>query len=603
MQNLRAPISEAKANAGPSATQKSAARISAPVGMTSVGISATRATRPYNSVIMKALASLFLLLFAGVSLHAQTTDHSAVTKAAATPDANERLGTVSFSVSCAPASQAEFNRGIALLHDFWYAEAEPQFNRIAKSDPTCAMAHWGVAMSMFHQIWDRPDPDVMKAGWAEMEKAQRPAAGTERERDYIAALADFYRPGDAKFPERVAAYSAAMGRLYAKYPGVNAGAFYALSLLAAESPDDTALSGHHKAMAVLTPLFAKDPANPGVLHYIIHSCDNPAMAADGLAAANHYGEVAPSGPHAFHMPGHIYSRLGLWPQDIASQRGSIAASQTAEAHGESGVMDEPHSYDFMIYASLQSGQDARAKAAIAEAAAPINTIEKDGMGGGHMGGMVPYYRTKLPVFYALEMRDWKSAAALEPVAGSPPEVSQMVYWARAVAHGHLHQAEQARADLAKYDELTVEIKKGSHAYYAEGNVPKIQHSEILAWAAFAAGKRNDALTNMRAAAGLQDKVGQQEVDIPAREMLADMLLEFGDAKGALAEYKVALRLSPNRFNGLYGAGMAAEKSGEKQQARMYYAALLKSTDDGANSSRSEIAHAKSFVAGLERAAK
>ncbi len=551
-------------------------------------------------VAMKALVPLVLML-AALPVAAQTMNHSPMRPAAAT--LTERLGTVSFSVSCATSSQAPFNRGVALLHDFWYEEARSQFDQLVKSDPGCAMAHWGVAMSVFHQIWDRPDADAMKLGWAQMQVAQS-LPSTGRERAYIAALANFYRPGAEEYSARINAYSTAMGGLYARYPGdVDAGAFYALSLLAATGPDDTSLTQNRKAMAVLTPLFAKYPDNPGVVHYTIHACDNPTMAAEGLAAANHYGEIAQSGPHAFHMPGHIYARLGLWPQDITSQLGSIKASQAAEARGESGIMDEPHSYDFLIYAYLQSGQDGRAKAALNASSTALTTIASmPGMGSGYMDGMVPYYRTKLPGFYALEMRDWKTAAAMEPVAGSPPEVETLVYWVRAVADGHLRQPEHARADLARYSEFMAEVKKGTHAYMAEGTAAKIERDEMLAWTAFAEGKQDEALQNMRSAADLQDKVGQGEVDIPAREMLADMLLEFGQPRQALAEYEVALKLSPNRLNGLYNAGRAAEAASEKPKAEFYYTALLKSTNNGANSARPEFAHARSFVSSMQMAA-
>jgi tetratricopeptide (TPR) repeat protein len=519
--------------------------------------------------------------------------------------AGERLGTVRFPASCAATSQAPFDRGVALQHDFWYEEARAQFQRLAKSDTSCAMAHWGTAMTYFHQIWDRPDEATMKLGWAEMQKAQSLGAGSARERAYIAALAGFYHPGAEDYPVRIAAYSAAMAKLYSDYPDdVDAGAFYALSLLAATTPDDTSVAQERKAMAVLKPLFAKYPDNPGVVHYIIHACDNPSMAAEGLAAADHYGEIAQSGPHAFHMPGHIYARLGMWRQDIASQLGSVAASEAAEAHGESGIMDEPHSYDFLLYAYLQSGQDARAKAALEQSAAPLKAIESmPGMGLGYMAGMIPYYRMKLPVFYALEMRDWKSAAALEPVAGSPPEVAMLVYWARVLAEGRLRHAEQARAGLARYDALMAEVKRGKHAYMAEGTGPKIQRGEMLAWTAFAEGKEEVALTNMRTAADLQDKVGQAEVDIPAREMLADMLLELGRPKQALTEYAIALKLSPNRLNGLSNAGRAAEAAGEPAKAEFYYAALLKSTHNGQDSGRPELAHARSFVGSQQGASQ
>lgn len=518
---------------------------------------------------------------------------------------NERLGSVSFPVSCSPAVQASFNRGVALLHDFWYEEAGPQFQEIVKADPSCAMAHWGVAMSQFHQIWDRPSDAAMKAGWAEMQKAESPAAKTPREQEYIAALAALYKPGSADFMARITAYSLAMGKIYAGHPDdVDAGAFYALSLLASEAPDDTSLTEEHKAMAVLTPLFAKYPDNPGLVHYIIHSCDNPAMAADGLQAAEQYGRIAPSGPHAVHMSGHIFARLGMWPEDIQSQLASIQASEAAEAAGKSGLMDEPHSYDFLMYAYLQSGQDAQAKEVLGKIPALMDRVQgMPGMGGGYMEGMVPYYRNKFPVFYSLEMRDWKSASHLAPQAGSPPEIETITWWARAIADGHLGKPDQAQADLAKYDALMVEVKKGRHAYFADSTGAQIGRFEIAGWASFAAGKQDDALKQMRAAADLQDKVGQGEVDIPAREMLADMLLELHQPQQALAEYRVALKLSPNRFNGLYHAGVAAEQAGDKAAAADYYAALLKSTGNGAQSSRPELAHARSFVSGAQVAAK
>jgi tetratricopeptide (TPR) repeat protein len=486
---------------------------------------------------------------------------------------------------------------VALLHDFWYEEAKPQFEAIEKSDPHCAMAHWGVAMSDFHQIWSRPDEAAQKRGWVEMQKAKALKAKTARERDYIAALSAFFRPGRAEYPERIAAYSNAMGKLYAAYPeDVDAGAFYALSLLAATPPNDTSLAWNRKAMVVLTPLIARYPDNPGLVHYIIHACDNPSMAADGLAAADHYGEIAPSGPHAFHMPGHIYARLGLWPQDIASQLGSIAASQTAAEHGESGIMDEPHSYDFLLYAYLQSGKDTLATSVLNQNEAALKTIASTpGMGAGYMAGMVSYYHSKLPVFYALEMRDWKSAGELEPPAGASPDVAAMSVWARAIAHGHLKQAAAAAADLDRYHALIDEIRKGKNAYLADSTGTKIEQEEIIGWVHFAEGKQAGALEHMRSAADLQDKVGQGEVDIPAREMLADMLLESRQPREALVEYEKALQLSPHRFNGLYHAGMAAEEAGDKAKAHQFYAQLLKSTSNGTQSARPELAHAKAVA--------
>jgi tetratricopeptide (TPR) repeat protein len=549
---------------------------------------------------MKILALSLLTLTALPAVAQMSMDHPMPPADAL----SEKLGVVSFPVSCLPSTQAPFNRGVALLHDFWYSEAQRQFEAIVKADPTCAMAHWGVAMSEFHQIWNRPGDATMKSAWAEMQKAQTPPAKTERERAYIAALSDFFKPGKEDFQARIDAYSTAMGKLYEQYPDVDSGAFYALSLLAAEPLDDTGLSSQRKAMAVLVPLFAKYPDNPGVVHYIIHSCDNPAMASEGLAASDHYGEIAPAGAHAVHMPGHIYARLGMWPQDITSQLASIAASENAEKHGEGGIMDEPHSYDFVTYAYIQSGQDAHSKEAINNLSAVLTRIETMPiMANNHMEGMGPYYRAKLPTFYALEMRDWKTAASLEPAPGATPEIATMTYWARTVGAGHLRDAAQASADLAKYDALIEEVKKGKRAYMAEGTFPQIERDEMVAWVHYAKGMDDAALKHMREAADLQDKVGQAEVDIPAREMLADMLLELHRPQEALAEYEISLKFSPNRFNGLYHAGLAAEEAGDKAKAQQFYAALLKSTDNGAESSRPELVHVKSYVSSTQLAAK
>jgi tetratricopeptide (TPR) repeat protein len=523
---------------------------------------------------------------------------SAYAQAPPETQAAERLGTVNFEVSCGASVRAPFNRGVALLHDFWYDEAKRQFERIAERDPTCAMAHWGIAMSIFHQIWDRPDEETLAQGWSEMQRAAVPGAKSARERAYVAALSAFFKPGKLGFETRAKEYSSAMADLYQSYPkDTDAGAFYALSLLAAEAPDDTSLAPEHRALAVLNPLFSKYPDHPGVVHYVIHACDTPSLAPDGLAAAKHYGEIAPSGAHAVHMPGHIFSRLGMWQADIDSNLASVAASQAAEARHLSDGMDQFHSDDFLLYAYLQSGQEARAQSLIGETAALATRYEAmPGMTSNFMQSMFPYYRGKFPAFYALEMRDWKSAAALEPIAGGRPETQTLTYWARLVAQGHLRQSQQARADLAVYESLLEQVRKGKHAYFADSTGARIERGEILGWVAFAEANQAEALKLMREAADLQDKVGQGEVDIPAREMLADMLLEFHLPDQALHEYARALELSPNRFNGLYNAGRAAEAAGDSAKAASYYSALLKSTDNGSQSARSEFDHAKSFVA-------
>jgi tetratricopeptide (TPR) repeat protein len=525
--------------------------------------------------------------------------------AEAAPPADERLGSVDFPQSCLPAVHAGFNRGIALLHDFWYDEAEPQFEMIVKADPSCSMAHWGIAMSLFHQIWDRPNDAVMTRAWAEMQAAQAHPAKTARERQYVAALSDFFRPDQRDYQARIEAYSAAMGALYGRYANdVDAGAFYALALIAARSPDDTSIGQERKAMDVLRPLYLKYPDNPGVVHYIIHACDTPALAPQGLAAANHYGEIAASGPHAVHMPGHIFARLGMWQADIDSQVASVAASHAAEARHMSGSMDQLHSDDFLMYAYLQSGQDTHAKAVLAEASGALDHFEAmPDMSDHYMAGMFPYYRAKFPIFYGLEMRDWQATAALDPINKAPPETQRLTYWARAIADGHLHQPQRACADLAEYDALMEELKKGKHAYMAGSTRVRIDRAEMLAWIAFAEDDAAEAVKHMREAADLQDEVGQGEVDIPAREMLADILLDLKQPQDALLEYRKALQLSPNRFNGLFNAGRAAEAAGDKAVAGEFYATLLKNTGDGGESARPELVHAKAFVSSMRLASQ
>jgi len=546
---------------------------------------------------MKSFALLLLVL-------------TALPRGARGADTPERLGTVSFAVSCSPSVQPAFNRGVALLHDFWYEEAQSQFEQIAKADPACAMAHWGEAMSIFHQIWQRPSDSTMKTGWAEMQKAQSVAGkATPREQEYIAALSAFYQPGKADYDARVDTYSAAMGKLYSHYPGdVDAAAFYALSLLAATRPTDTTLTQNRKALDVINTQFARYPDHPGLVHYTIHACDTPALAPLGLAASRHYGEIAATAPHAVHMPGHIFARLGMWQEDIDVDEASVAASQLAESRHQSGAFDQLHADDFLEYAYLQSGQDAKARNLLDTTNTLLDHFESmPGMAqaaSGHaMDGMFAYYHAKLPIFYDLEMRDWPAAAALQPPAGATPETAPYTYWARTIADGHLHRPEDAKANLATYDHLLVEIRKGPHAYAADSTATQIEHGEMLAWAAFADGKQAEALRQMRAAADLQDKVGQGEVDIPAREMLGDMLLELNQPQSALTEYDASLKLSPNRFNGLYHAGIAAEALGNKQKAGEYYAQLLKSTGNGSKSNRPEFAHIRSFAAGSQLASR
>jgi tetratricopeptide (TPR) repeat protein len=504
-------------------------------------------------------------------------------------DATEKLGKVSFPISCAPASQSGFERGVALLHSFGYEEAEEQFTEIAKTDSACAMAHWGIAMSLFHEIWERPEDSTLKRGHEEMAAAQKIGAKTERERAYIDALAVFYSDtSKSDYLKQAAAYSDAMAKVYQKNPDdLEAGAFYALSLLAAEPPTDTSHENKKKAVAVLNPLFQKEPEHPGLAHYIIHSCDSPDMAPMGLDAARRYAAIAPSSAHAVHMPSHIFARLGLWQEDIQANLKSVSLIQKSDAmymHGH-----ELHAMHFLLYAYLQTGQDEAARQIVEQSKQILASMPKN----GDDTGMLEYYgfaAAHFPALYNLEMHNWAGAAALEPQANAPEHLQMITYWARTIGSAHMGDVEATRRNAQKYDDLEEAVRHSKYAYVLEG--PRSSSGEVHAWLAFAEKKNDQAVQQMREVADMQDKAGKAEVDIPAREMLADMLLELNQPDNALAEYEKSMKIDPNRFNGLAGAAHAASSARQAGKANTYYAQLLKNCDDGKHSSRPELRSAK-----------
>jgi len=507
-------------------------------------------------------------------------------------DANEQLGKVSFPISCAAASQKPFERGVALLHSFGYEDAEEQFTEITKSDPSCAMAHWGIAMSLFHEIWERPENATLKRGHDEMATAQKLGAKTDRERGYIDALAVFYSdPSKDRYLQQATAYSDAMAKLYQKYPDdLEAGAFYALSLLASDPPGDKTHANKKKAVEVLNPLFQKQPDHPGLAHYIIHSCDSPDMAAMGLDAARRYAAIAPSSAHAVHMPSHIFARLGLWQEDIQANVKSVALTQKSGAMYMRG--HELHAMHFLLYAYLQTGQDAAAKQIVDESKEIVASSH-----AMHDTGMLEYLgyaSAHFPALYALEMRHWEDAARLEPAADAPAYLQMITYWARTIATAHMGDVEATRRNAQKFDDAEEATRKSNYAYTLEG--PRSAAGEVHAWLAFAEKKNDEAIAKMREVADTQDLKGKQEVDIPAREMLADMLLELKQPENALAEYEKSMKIDPNRFNGLAGAAQAAEMAHQGTKANSYYSQLLKNCDGGKHSDRPELKSAKTEVA-------
>jgi tetratricopeptide (TPR) repeat protein len=504
-------------------------------------------------------------------------------------DAAETLGTVNFPVSCAADTQRRFTRGMALLYSFEYEQAQHAFESAAEKDPKCAMAYWGQAMSLYHQLWYQPRQEDLKRGAALLKKASGLKA-TPREQDYIAALTTFYsKTEQTQHKERAEAYSKAMKGVMQRNPGDReAAVFYALSLLGSSSENDKDLTNAKGAVAILTKLFEEQPDHPGIAHYIIHSCDNPKMASLALPAARKYAAIAPASAHAVHMPSHIFARLGLWQDDIQSNAAAVKiADQMAGMHLHGGH-HKIHSMDFLEYAYLQIGDDAHAKEQV-DAVMKMSSSEMEPDFVAFLQGSHGIF----PAVYAIERRQWKEALALQPHTEYPADTQTGTYWAHAVAAGHLHDAAAAHTALEKYDAIIEETKKGPKPYLAD--TMKQERKVVAAWADYAAGKMEEATKALTEVAEEQDKVGKGETELPAREMLADMLLDAGKPQEALAQYEISLKTDPNRFNGLAGAAAAAAQLQQKEKAAGYYAQLLKNCS-GSHSERPELAQAKLLVA-------
>ncbi len=498
----------------------------------------------------------------------------------------EVVGKISFPTSCNPAVQSQFETGVALLHSFEYARAAKVFAAVEQADPDCAMAYWGSAMTSFHQIWGPPAPEEMAAGWDKIQKARSAPEQNPQEAAWINALYHFYQPGDLKIEQRVTQYSLAMQKLYESDPKQDEPAiFYALSILADEPPTDTALLYPKKAVAILNQVLARNPTHPGVVHYLIHACDNPEMAELGLAAARQYASIAASSPHAVHMPGHIFARLGLWKEDISSNLAAVAVSEQQHQDAFYAL----HPMEFLEYAYLQTGQTDKAKAIVAQAVG--TPLEQYGH-ASYAGRLYDHYQAEFPAYFYLETRNWPVATALK-IASNGPAARLTLSWSRAIAAGHLHEVATAKAAVAEFNQAELDYKK---MFPDRDEGPVNTHSdEVRAWLAYAQGDTKTAFGLMKEAADYQDKVGKAEVELPAREMLADMLFELKRPKEALEQYSLSLKSDPNRFNGLYGAGLAAEKTGSRNLAIYYYQQLMVNCDSGSAPERMELAHAREFV--------
>jgi tetratricopeptide (TPR) repeat protein len=464
----------------------------------------------------------------------------------------ERLGKVSFPVSCTPAAQQQFERGVALLHSFAYAAAKDAFQDATQADPHCAMAHWGVAMTYFHQLWEPPlSPATIPIAQKEIQQAQQLAPGTDRERQFINALGLICQDAaTVPYHTRALNYEAAMSALASNNRNdVEAQVFYALALLANAPPSDKTHARQKQAAELLEPLDRAYPQHPGIPHYLIHAYDNAELAPRGLSAARAYSQIAPSAPHALHMPSHIFTRLGLWDDSIAS---NLAAQAAARQQGDTG--EELHSMDYLVYAYLQSGRDA-------DAAQVIQQIKN--MPRANAGDFkIAYASTAMRVRYAVERRQWAEAAAIVTPAGAPPQVAAIAVWARALGLARTGHAVEAQREVDRLRQFHGQLRQSGEDYWAVQ--VDILTREIMAWSAQAERKPDEAAALMRASADEEDSIEKLPVTpgpiVPAREQLGDLLLEQNHSKLALKEFEATLITSPGRRGARQGAAHAAEPS-------------------------------------------
>lgn len=504
--------------------------------------------------------------------------------------AQTHLGKVNFPISCSAEAQPVFEKGLALLHSFQYLEARQTFEEAEKLDKTCAMAHWGKAMSFYQQLWDFPDERHLKEGRTEIETAQKLHPKTVKEQGFLTAAAAFYQD-DSKLThvERQKAYSAAIEKLRQQMPDdVEVGSFAALSLVALANEDVDSLNNQKKAIAILDPLFEKYPDHPGVAHYLIHAADRPELAPLGLAAARRYAAIAPDSPHALHMPSHIFARLGLWQDSIESNiAASASAARAAEQH-KAEAHYQTHAMDYLNYSYLQTGQEAKAREVIAQMGHVVGASDQ----------MKAEHRAYLAARTALELHRWKEAADL-PVPDVVQDQKDSTYWAKAIGaarNGDLASAEEDLKELAKsVEEREARARKDGYPVSKE-KATDLREAE--AWLAYRQGKTEEALQELTAAVEHQEKSGGESVIIPAREMLADMLTEMNRSSESLAEYETVLKNAPNRFDALLGAARAAKASGDSGRALSFYVKLTELCP--AEADRPELIEAKTVLAKITK---
>jgi Tfp pilus assembly protein PilF len=501
-------------------------------------------------------------------------------------DVDQQLGNVKFQTSCNEVAQRRFDRAMRYQHSFWYLNAKEVFEEALKADPTCAMAEWGIALAYLdnpHNAIPRPN---LAPGLAAIQKAKAMNAKTERERDYIDALASMYIDHDKlSHRQRINAYRDAQAKLAAKYPDDDeAQIAYAITLNTSADLNDKTYAQQSKGAGILEPLSKRLPQHPGVTHYLIHLYDYPQTAQKGLEAANRYAKIAPAAPHAQHMPSHIFTRVGYWKESIDSNIASVKA-----AKAEKSVGNYLHAQDYMVYAHLQLGQDKQALAVMDEMMKETDfkaTVSA-----------ADYALAASPARYAVERGDWNGASQL-PVRPSTFNYAMAIsHFARALGAVRSGKPEAAKADIAKLAELSDKMREAKDAYWSE--IVDIQRQVAAAWLLNAEGKHDEALKAMSAAADAEDRTEKAAVTpgplAPARELYGFMLLDRGMTKEALVAFEATQAKEPNRYHGYAGAAQAAEKLGDKPNAKANYEKLL-ALANGSDGDRPELAAARRYVA-------
>jgi tetratricopeptide (TPR) repeat protein len=514
-----------------------------------------------------------------------------------TPSA-ARTSEVDFPISCSAAAQKKFNQAVWILHSFWYDEAVKAFTAVTEIEPGCAMGYWGVAMSHWYPLWYPPNAAALQAGSEAVEKATAAQPKTDRERDYIAAIATFYRDNDKiDHRTRAVAYEKAMEQVHLRYPDDReGGVFYSLALVATAPPTDKTYANQKKAAAILEKVRAELPNHPGVAHYLIHANDSPGLAEDGLTAALCYADIAPAVPHALHMPSHIFTRLGLWRQSIDANRASQAAAlaYVREELGPDAFDGETvHSMDYLEYAYLQVGQDREAK----------QVVEQLQSFGRVKGPNLPmaYAIAAIPARYAVERRNWSEAASLTaPAMPFPwerfPWAAAMISYTRALGMARTGDISGAETEIAKLQSFKQKLDQAKDDYWAKQvEVQRLAASGILA---HARGNDKEAVELARAAAELDASMDKHPATpaevLPARELLADLLLELNDPAAALKEYEQSAKTDRNRFRSILGMARAAQQTGDTPKAREAYGKLVALAS--ADTDRPELVEAKAFLA-------